>query len=867
MKKLIILLLFQLGLQGNILAQQTDSIQKLPTLQLARVPKIDVKHIILTIHFDWKKKQAFGTSTITFSPLSATNRITLDAGMLTINSVTSKGKTLQFNYDGGDKNDGLEIILDKTYAINEKITISIDYHTNYINQSDPNSIGGSFGKGLRFFEPTFTTPIKRKQIWSIGEAEINRYWFPSYDAPNDFRTTEFIATVDKNLTVISNGKLIDIKNNTNGTKTFHYKTNQSYQNFLTSFVIGEYIDIQQQVKGIKLHTFAYPDEKIAAEATIERLPDMVNYFNKITGAKFPFPSYSQVMVQDYPFPGLTGTHGFSTISDNMIDDFKTHADFLYLWDGIEADALASQWFGNHITTKDWSHVWLSKSFARYLDGLYTDYKNGHDEYLMWYHPYDTFLTFADWNNGNRHPIVTQNYDNIENFVGDNYARYRGSLVLRLLRLELGDEIWFKTIQYYVKTNANKSVTTTDFQKAVETISKRKMDWFFDQWIYKIGHPQFDITKEYNLEKKLLTLYIKQIQKIDENNQYPQAQFFKGKMKIEIDDTIVDIQIEHKAENSFTFNVLKEPKLINVDFENNWIREIQFDKSFSELLYQIQNSKDVLARKSSINELVGIYKKNTTSVEDKSKIKQTFRDVIQSNCYWRLKASVLTGLMNLYLADSGNNPIQYDELTTKMLLNLIENGEPWVRVSAVTLLGQTNDPSFTDIYINKLNDSSERVVAVAAIALGKTKSPKAFDVLVNLKDKPSWKNQSLMSALNGLKELGDPRGADIALNAIHDNNSPRWFLGNGWDYPFVAAQTLYSLGKTEEAYPILLEQFKKSLEEDDINDVFSNVLLITTIADPRSQEVFDVLKEKFKDNANAMIAINQYEQQFKDAIKK
>ena len=47
----------------------------------------------------------------------------------------------------------------------------------------------------------------------MGEPESNRYWFPGYDSPNDFRTTELTATVDKNLTVISNGSLVETKDN------------------------------------------------------------------------------------------------------------------------------------------------------------------------------------------------------------------------------------------------------------------------------------------------------------------------------------------------------------------------------------------------------------------------------------------------------------------------------------------------------------------------------------------------------------------------------------------------------------------------------------------------------------------------------
>lgn len=828
-------------------------------------PKIDVRHLVLHLKFDWHNKQAYGTATLHIALLEPADYVALDAGMLRINTVSLNGKKLQFDYDGGDSDDGLKIALDRRYHTNEQLEITIDYRTHHVNQSDPNALGGSFGKGLRFTQPTRVSPTKRKQIWSIGEAEINRYWFPSNDTPGDYRTTELYATVDQKLSVLSNGNLINIKENNDFTRTFYYKTDIPYPNFLTTIIVGEYVDIRQKSGNTTLHTFAYPDEKAAAEASIERLPDMLNYFEKISGVAFPYASYSQVMVQDYPFPGLIGSPGMSVLSDNFVDDFKTHADYLYLWDGVEADALASQWFGNLISTKNWGDCWLSKSFARYFDGLYTGYKNGHDEYLMWYHPYDSFLTFGDWNNGNRHPIATSNYDNTENFVGDNHNRYRGSLVLRMLQKELGNKVWFKAIKQYVKTNAHKTVTTADLQKAVETVSGRKMDWFFEQWIYKTGHPQFEISKSYDAGKKLLILELKQTQKLDEASNYPQVAFFRGKMEIEIEGKIHTVQLGAKAVNRFTFKLRHNPKLINPDFENTWIREFKTEKTGTEWLYQLQHSKDVLARNAAINELAKQYK--TATENDKPITKKALLTVIQSNCYWRLKVAAINGLVSLYKADFDKPSVQYDAETTKVLLQLIEKGAPWVRVAAVSALGQTNDPQFANVYRKALNDPSERVVGAAAVALGKSKSPEAFDALVRLKDKPSWKNQSLMSSLNGLAALGDPRGVQIALNALKDNRSPRWFLANGWDYPLVAAQTLHALGKTDEAYPLLLERFKTSLEENDTNDIFSTTQLIAIIAHSNSQEVFDLLKEKFKDDANALSAVNQYENQFKTSVKK
>ena len=132
-----------------------------------------------------------------------------------------------------------------------------------------------------------------------------------------------------------------------------------------------------------------------------------------------------------------------------------------------------------------------------------------------------------------------------------------------------------------------------------------------------------------------------------------------------------------------------------------------------------------------------------------------------------------------------------------------------------------------------------------------------------------KSQTLISALAGLKELGDPRGFDVAFKALSDLTLPRWRLPNGsiWDFRVFAVDAIAALGKGEAAYPLLRARYKKALEENDLNDIFNNVLLIVTLADVRGQEVFDELKIKFKTDENTLKAVTQFEEQFKSALKK
>jgi aminopeptidase N len=165
---------------------QKDDKHPLPPVNWVRSRTIDVKHIDVDLKFDWNKEQAVGVETITVAPFADSDKFSLDAAMMTIGSVTtSGGSALKFAYDPKKDNDNLEISLDRTYKGGEDVTVKIAYNTNYVNKAEGDTAIGGFGRGIRFIKPTADDPKKPRQIWSQGESEFNRYWFPSYDTPND----------------------------------------------------------------------------------------------------------------------------------------------------------------------------------------------------------------------------------------------------------------------------------------------------------------------------------------------------------------------------------------------------------------------------------------------------------------------------------------------------------------------------------------------------------------------------------------------------------------------------------------------------------------------------------------------------------
>jgi aminopeptidase N len=835
----------------------------LPPLQAPRTTSIDVDHVKLVLRFDIANEKAMGTATIRVKPLSAIRAVRLDAAEMEIEGVAlANGTALAFRYDGSAADDALAIDLDREYAAGDALTLVVRYQTKWVNRADPNNIWGSFGKGLRFFKPTTTVPVKRPQIWSMGFPDNGRYWFPGRDDRADLRTTELVATVAKPLTVLSNGDLVETKDNPDGTRTFHWRMDTPYPSALTSVVVGEYVDVRQDADGIALHTYAYPDEREAAVATVERLPDMMRYYNRVTGVRYPWKRYSQVMVQDL---GGGVPHAMvPTITDNMIDDFRTHADFYYLWDGVESEMLAGQWFGHLVGPKTWADAWLGQSFAHYFNGLYNEQKNGRDEFLMWQILTDQATTIGDWKSGVRRPIVTANYAKSEDVATDNYAVFRGSLVLHMLRKEIGDAAWDRAIKRYVTANRGKLVTTADFRAAVESATGKSMGWFFDQWLYRMGHPVFDVMQSWDAAQRQIVLTIRQTQVPDAADPYPQTAYFQGNMGIGIDGSVSTIRILAQPETIVRLPAATAPKLVNFDIGSTWIKEVTFTRSLDELAYQFVNDTDITAQRSAMLEIVKRVQAEGATEADKAKVRASLVKVIGGSAYWRLRSQAITQLRTLVTKPDG--AVTLDPATHDQIVRLATQEKPWVRAGAIRLLGQTRDPALADLYIRALEDVSDRVINVAATALGQTRDPRAFDILVRLIDRPSWKSQSLISTLNGLKELGDPRGVDVAMKALANLTLPRWWLATSvWDYRLAAAETLVGLGKADLGFRMIEQRLKASIAEGDVNDMFGNAQLIATLGDPRGKAALGLLRTKFADDANALKAVEQYDKQLDSAI--
>jgi len=836
--------------------RQQDEKQDLPPVNWIRSSNIDIKNILVDIRFDWEKEQALGVATITLTQHSDSDHFVLDASEMTINSVKlADGTGLKFAYDGKKENDNLDISLGRVYKGGENIEVKIDYATHYVNSASNDTAIGNFGRGLRFIKPNTDDPKKPRQIWSQGESEFNRYWFPSYDTPNDFRTFELRATVAKPFYVVSNGKLVDTKDNPDNTRTFDWKMDIPFANYLSSIVVAQTTPIVQDFGGVPVYNYGYTYETKEVAATVKNLPATMKFFSEITGVKYPYPKYSQTFVEDFG-GGMENISATTQIEEMIHDDRE-------LLDGdsesLQAHELAHQWFGDYVTCRDWGQIWLNESFATYMQAMWDEKLKGEDEFLYTDIRSNHDQVLGAWNQGNRRPIVTKYYAD-KDAMFDTYAYPGGGSILHMLRKHLGDKLFFASLNHYLRSNAHQPVSTEELRIAIEEATGQSMDWFFDEWLYKMGHPVFDVTDTYDPATKKLTLTVKQTQKLDLNNPYPQTEFFQTYVDVEIDNRIERVWLKPQAENVFTFDSATKPRLVNFDYQSALLKEMTFAKSVDDLLYQMQNDKDVLGRRWAMGEL----EKKASDASEKARIVNALISSSEKDPFWRIRRAALSVLANIYSPDpppGTERPVaKLDANVEAVTLRLTKDKESLIRSDAIRFLGETHDKKFADLYLAALNDRSYTVIDNAAMALALTKDPRAFDAFVKLVNTPSWKGRIQSAGLDGLAAFGDKRAFDVGYKtATNKELSP--------NIRAAALGIVAMAGKGDSrAYPLIFEQFKKAVASNNVGAIINGLQAIIKLADPRGQEAIDIVKEKFKNQPGAAQAIAQFESQFKAAIK-
>ena len=330
-------------------------------------------------------------------------------------------------------------------------------------------------RGIYFVQPTEAQPNKPTQVWTQGEDEDSRYWFPCFDYPGQLATSEIRIKVPKDLMVISNGELIEVKEQKKE-KIYHWSQKEVHPSYLMTLAIGDFVEVKDEWKG-KPVTYYVDKSRTAEEAilTMGKTPQMIEFFSEKYGYDYAFPKYAQVCVADFIFGGMENT-STTLLTDRCVLDSRAALDNRSS-ESLVAHELAHQWFGDLLVIKHWSHAWVKEGAATYAEVLWTDHEYGAEE-AAYYLLGEARRYISEDKDRYRRPMVTHVYrEAIELY--DRHIYEKGGCVYHMLRTELGDDLFWKAIHHFVRTNAHKTVETIDLLRAIEEATGKNCMFLFD----------------------------------------------------------------------------------------------------------------------------------------------------------------------------------------------------------------------------------------------------------------------------------------------------------------------------------------------------------------------------------------------------
>ena len=574
-----------------------DMPDTLPVYRSTVKMETDIIHTKLDVRFDWSKKHVLGKAWITAKPyFNPTDKMVLDAKGFDILKVAMDGSNAPLKYTYED--DKLTINLGKSFNRTEKYTVYIEY----VAKPDEAPVGGSAAitsdKGLFFINPDGSEPDKPKQIWTQGETESNSKWFPTFDKPNEKMTDEIYMTVEDKYKTLSNGLMKDSKKNSDGTRTDHWVMDMPHSPYLVMMAVGEFEVETEKWRGKDIMYYVEPKYKGKGKVIFKNVPGILDFFSDRLGVEYPWQKLAHIVVRDYVSGAMENTTAI--IYGEFLNGTERELIDKDYNETVVAHEMFHHWFGDLVTAESWSNLTVNESFADYSESLWLEHKYGTD--AADYHRREVADGYFSQSEQNMHPLVDFKYNNREEMF-DAHSYNKGGCILHMLRNYMGDDAFFEGLKKYLTDNKFKSGEAQQLRLALEDVGGEDLNWFFNQWYYKAGHPVVDVSYEYDEANKKMKMTVLQKQEAKENVPY----IFDLPFSVDIYSAAGQAPRHEKVRmtkrsETFTFDVASKPALVDFDGDRMLLLQKTDNHSEEEWMFMYNNSKHYLARAEALDAL-------------------------------------------------------------------------------------------------------------------------------------------------------------------------------------------------------------------------------------------------------------------------
>jgi len=771
---------------------------------------VDILHLKLDVTPDFQKRTIAGTATLQFAPVGKPlGELRLDAVHLDIRDLRCSTPVADYT----STTDELIITFASPIAVGERTTVEIDY------QAEPR-------QGLFFRTPELGYAAEDTHLYSQGEPQQARHWFPCHDYPNERSSTEVICHVPPEMTVLSNGKLVSEKTDVrSGKKIVHWRQDQPHVAYLITLVAGYFDKLEDSTNEVPLAFYSQPSIRKQAANSFINTADIMLFLSKEIGVSYPWDKYYQVTVSDPRFSCMENT-SMTTLAQRTVPSSESEnlrTDWVRTLDSHE---MTHQWFGDYVTCKDWSHLWLNEGFATYYSRLYEEHRFGRDAllYLMYRDATGRVLP----QHKDRRPIVFNQYKSpSEQF--DFRAYPKGSWVLHMLRSQLGEPLYRDCIRTYLEKHAFTSVTTADLAKVIEDVSGQSFDQFFDQWVYHARYPSLKVTYQWIAARKLAHVTVEQTQSTDDKVLLFE---FPTSLRFQVGEQAVDRPIAiDDTKHDFYVPLDEEPTQVRFDPEYTVLAEVEFKKSDKLLLAQLGNKQDAIGRILAAHQLAE--RKTLAAIK-------AIGNTLRSDPFFGVRIEAAKSLEKTGRIEA-----------LEQLAQAVASDDARVRQQVVDAIGGFQRPRAKELLLQiATQDRNPVIVATAVRLLGKYRDADAGQVIAKMLRSISFRNELADAAISALGQLEDSSQSETLMAVLDDRRNELSSQGFG-----AGLNTLAKISRGLEANSarrIEVERFLRQQVDNPKNPIRrAAVESLGVLGDSRSVGVLETLAS---DNSGDRIAI-------------
>jgi aminopeptidase N len=505
------------------------------------------------LHFDIKLEFDDSLSRIVSATTDVTilireadvTKIDFDFGTLPVSAVKVDNAAARFAQYG----EKLDVFLTEPAKKDRKLNISVTY-------------SGVPQDGLILTRDRDGNPSAVGDNW----ADRAHHWIPCLDHPSAKASVRFTVTASSNNVVVANGVLVASTASTAATKTWFYSESRPVSPYNMVVAVGQFATATLKTNAPVPISYYVPqsDRKFAAQGFSPAAPSLLTFSNLI--APYPYGKLA-LIVGATKFGGMENANTI-VFTPQLFKDFLTAKPRSGRYkipravEEVVAHEIAHQWFGDSVTEATWADLWLSEGFATYLAGVFVEKNEGKAAFRAYLR--EQAKSYLEFEKKQKTPIHdTETEKLFDLLTPNNYEK--GAWVLHGLRGMLGEKAFFEGLRAFYNAHQDSTATTEDLRAALEKASGKNLKDYFDRWIYKAGHPVYQV-KWQETGKQTLAITLRQTQPDEAFLQPVTVEIVTGKgarrVTIEPDDKETTVKVKSA-----------KPKKIVVDPDEFILKEI------------------------------------------------------------------------------------------------------------------------------------------------------------------------------------------------------------------------------------------------------------------------------------------------------